>query len=766
MKSMKKFFSILLCLGLTLPLCGCRENLPSGTGKTEPAAVPGTESSASDSLSAADKLADGSYHYRETVRTLLNQNPAEDISGSYLCADGAVCYSFYHFDTPDYRTEDYALIRLADESGTFTETKFHNSFFSELFDLVYMSRVRFYPTTRREEYLLSHHSLGISQVCIINAEEEILIDTALPISIAEETFDEEYGTIVLTPAYDMTADAAHNVYTVWSPSAEDRIHFMVSDKDGGLLWEDSITGSYSIDSMLTLPDGTVGCILYHSPLTDGDTSEYCLVSLHPENGMEIVMQMDAKKLYMRQCLTCYDDTTLLYANLDGLYRCSFNGENVEELYLWAEHGVKIDKLTRVEKLLVQPDGDIDVLLFSGEDALTYLRLELTNEEDNILEIPFAVTASTQRDYQRAIADFNYKHPAYKILPVLYEDTTQLLTELISGNGPVLVDTALLSLADNTDLWECLDDTLTEWGLDDVLLENTLQSGQIDGRQYGLAFSWQLISFATASYQEESWNYEEFLTYIKGNPNLAILYPDQSPINFMTWFLSRDLSESYLIDEAAGTAYFDTERFTDAIALAKKLAVETTPADAAEQIAQIRQGSCLGEFVYLTSADTTAYYDARLGESIHYIGFPGTDGSCHYILTSSPLAVRSTASNAQKEAALLFLKELLTAETQKEFVSEFAFSVRRDVFEEQLDNIKEEVSYIINGEELILPVDAAATRERLLSLFENALPFPDMPAGISDALYEELYACFYENRDAGEVGNILQNRIMLYLKEHE
>lgn len=766
MKAIKKFLSILLCLGLVLSLFGCGKKVPSGADNTEQSNVPGTEESASTTLSAAaQKLADGSYHYKETFRTTLNPDSSEDVFDHYLVADGAMCYSFYHSDSPDYRTEDYALIRFTDESGTPTETKFFNSFFSELFDLAYMSRVRFYPVAGCEEYLLSHHSLGTSQACIINTKGEVLVNTVLPISIAEESYHEEYGKIVLTPEYDMMADAAHNVYMAWQPTSENRFCFMVSDKDGGLLWEDSIAGDFTIDNMLILPDGTVGCMLYSTPTTDKDTWGYCLVSLHPEDGMEIVAQIDAQKLYMRQCLTCYDDQTFLYANLDGLYRCSYDGENTEELYLWAEHGVNIDKLTRVDKLLVQSDGDIEVLLRS-ENTLTYLMLELTDREDNVLEIPFAIASYAQRDYQRAVAEFNHKYPDYKIHLTVYEDTTQLLTELISGTGPVLIDTNLISLADNEELWECLDDALAEWGLRDVLLENTLQGGQINGRQYGLSFSWQLISFATTSYQKESWNYEEFLTYIKENPGLEMLYYDQSPINFMSWFLSRDLSESYFIDESADAAYFDTERFTGAISLAKRLTTENAPMGEDEQIARIRQGRCLGEFVYLTSADMTAYYDARLGENINYIGFPGAGGSCHYINTNAPVAIRNTASEAQKEAALLFLKELLAADIQRDLVSEFGFSVRRDVFEEQLADVKEEVTYIMNGEELVLPVDTAATRERLLSLYENAMPFPDMPAGISDALFEELYACFYENRDAEEIGTILQNRVMLYLKERE
>lgn len=160
------------------------------------------------------------------------------------------------------------------------------------------------------------------------------------------------------------------------------------------------------------------------------------------------------------------------------------------------------------------------------------------------------------------------------------------------------------------------------------------------------------------------------------------------------------------------------------------------------------------------------YDTILGEEANYIGFPGINGSRHYMTASSPLAVRATALEEEKEGAFLFLESLFSYEAQKGMVEAVGLSVRRDVFEEQLNALEAEITYRVDGEAFTIPVDAETVKEEFLALYENSVPYPSLLESISAVLEEELESCFLGEKSAEEVGKVLQNRIQLYLYENQ
>lgn len=540
---------------------------------------------------------------------------------------------------------------------------------------------------------------------------------------------------------------------------------MVCDREGNKLWEEAVPGNeVFLNHLAALPDGRIGCV-YYDQAKEGST--YYFVALDPTEGLQELARMKDKewKSGKPQYLTCYDEDTLLYATSRGLYRCDYQGKNNQELYLWKESGISLGTGGSIMAMRTQPDGDIEILLRRNKEDF-YLRLELATEKKETFEVTFAVDKDREETYRDAVADFNWKHNDCKIDMVVYEEQDRLLTELTSGKGPVLVDTSLVPFADNEKLWECLDDALARWGLDDVLLDGPLEGGKIGGKQYGVSFSWALSTFASVGYQEESWDYGQFLEYLEGAEGLEMLFDYQNQEGFLREFLCRSPEESYFIDPAAGKVYFDTERFTDAVELANRLAGERERMDSSEMAEWVRSGKCLGEAVALASAKDIAYYDAKLGDQVNYVGYPGKEGSCHYILSDKPLAVRATASGEEKEAALAFLKELLGKNAQRSLVKDFYFSVRQDIFLEQLDDMPEEWEGYIDGAPITIPVDKEQAKERVLSLYEKAVPYPSMPQEIGQVLEEELSECFQGAKSVEEVAGILQNRVQLYLDERK
>ena len=769
MKTLGRFLTKLLCLGLVLSRSGCGQGTSQDVLQEEEAKAVGQgDQEESPSLSPREKLADDSYFYTEACRVTLEFDAPEDLEHSVIwdVCMGSEGMGHYAWFKPEGwgDSEGYAVIQMVNQKGEVEETQLFYGRQDAFLDEEMKGCDFFQLTGRRGIMLTDYRYPEPSQVCIVDEEGQVQARFSIPVAVTEP-----YEDNVLVLAQDMTADEDCNLYLACVPSNQTSIRFMVCDREGNLLWEEAVQGDeVFLNQLVSLPDGRIGCV-YYDQTKDGSTyrGTYHLVTLDLADGLQELVSMADKewKSGKPMYLTCYDEDTLLYATSRGLYRCDYQGKDNQELYLWKESGVSLGTRGFIWAMRAQPDGDIEILLRQDKEDF-YLRLELTAEKKEIFEVTFAVAKDNEEVYRDVVAKFNWSHNDCKIEMVAYEEQDRLLTELASGKGPVLVDTSLVPFADNEKLWECLDGALAEWGMEDALLAGTLESGKIGGKQYGLCLSWYLQIFATVSYQEESWDYGQFLGHLEDAEGLEMLFEYQNQEGFLREFLCRSPEESYFIDPAAGKAYFDTERFTDAVELADRLAGEMGQMDSSEMAERIRSGNCLGEFVSLTNAEEIAYYDTKLGDQVNYVGLPGKEGSCHYIVSDEPLAVRATASGEEKETALSFLKYLLGKRAQKDLAKLYYFSVRQDVFLEQLDTMPEELVRYMDGAEVTIPVDKEQAKERLLSLYEKAVPRPPMPQEVGQILEEGLSECFHGTKSVEEVAGILQNRVRLYLDERK
>ena len=113
-----------------------------------------------------------------------------------------------------------------------------------------------------------------------------------------------------------------------------------------------------------------------------------------------------------------------------------------------------------------------------------------------------------------------------------------------------------------------------------------------------------------------------------------------------------------------------------------------------------------------------------------------------------------------------MKYLLGKRAQKDLAKLYYFSVRQDVFLEQLDTMPEELVRYMDGAEVTIPVDKEQAKERLLSLYEKAVPRPPMPQEVGQILEEGLSECFHGTKSVEEVAGILQNQVRLYLDERK
>lgn len=566
-------------------------------------------------------------------------------------------------------------------------------------------------------------------------------------------------------ASDIMMDISGNIHLL--NSTMDGWTYYVLDSHGKFLAKYT-NDSYSEGKFVPLYDGRIAVCSHVNDENEGVSYFTALWMLDLTDGEERILttqSIDEGMLYY----TLWDASTLVYATQQGVYRRDLSGENAELLYEWSNHGIQLTP-DGVKAMCTQGQGLS--LLYADSSGMNYLCLKPCTENIEIKEITLAVSSYSRSVYQAYVAEFNRKYPTYSICLAEDYDTTKLLTELTAGDGPVLIDTGLTGFYKHVDLWEPLDDMLAQTQLEDQLLPEVMKLGQIDGTLYGIVGGWSLRTTATASVDMDSWDYSSFLQYIAEHPELHSIYSGQSSWAFISTFFIHSLEDNYLIDTEEGSLRFDSDDFRQILRYAKDLADEKKAVgNQSEMISALREGSMLCCELNLSRPEELSLWRAQLGSSMKYMGYPGQNGSQHYICSSvDPVVIRSTASEEEKKIAQLFLQSLLSYESQSAASSHSYFSgmsVRRDVFEKQMAEMPD-VTYfadLLTEEEPVeIKVDKAADTKEFLNLMEQAVPYPYFPSELYFIMAEELDNYFSGVLTEEQVINNMENRVKLYLAE--
>lgn len=539
--------------------------------------------------------------------------------------------------------------------------------------------------------------------------------------------------------------------------------------------EDVITRAISevteADVALTaLADGSVGLLHFYwqsgAPLDSANVAD--LYTLDKQGQEKLLLSGEAGALFM----TMQDEEWLVYANGEGVYKKSLiNGEK-SLLYLWSLHGISFPEIRGIQ---VDESGRVGILM-KKDEKLTYIRLSPPEVAGKPVPTPqldgepvqITFLGNPYTDYRELIVEFQKQYPQYTVMKVSYPDEARLLTELMAGKGPVLLDTSNIDFKENIEYWECLEEELEDSSLKEELLEKVQLAGQIEGRQYGIVSSWQLFTFATMYQDVENWNYEEFIDYIKSKPQLESIYSEQSPAYFIERYFFRDLNNCLFINVKEKKVNIDTPQFRELLELAERLARPLDePILGAENTEKVISGTRLGLDLYILQPGSLAW-DLEEFKGMNIIGFPGAKGSEHYINGGWPVVIRETASIKEKEAAFTFMEFLLSYEGQKIFLeSEYEISVRKDVLEEQLQEQPTvpivEDGWLVGYEEPEVSIDV--WNAEFMKLYEKLQPYYTFPEELEDIIEEELKAYFNDNRTLEETTSILQNRVQLWLDEN-
>lgn len=469
--------------------------------------------------------------------------------------------------------------------------------------------------------------------------------------------------------------------------------------------------------------------------------------------------------------TLLDEKTLLYADQEGVYRSELSGKNPEILYRWSDHGITAKSVPAMQ---ADEQGGITLIYEASQDSdYNYLCLEPTTEEVEILKMTLAVSSNRMSAYQPLVVAFNKQYPGCHIELKSDYDQTALLTELIAGKGPVLVDTGLTGFEEQEKLWEPLDSIMEQLGITDELEPSALEMGKINGTQYGIVTDFRLHTLVIGNPEPKDWDYDAFLQCIEDRSELEAVFNFEGfygggdfRIHFIMNFLSHGLDDTYLFDAKTGTTKFDTSEFRRILEIANEYC------DGEKEIGPDRtllEEKVLCNELSISKPEELTMYRVCYGEDANYIGYPTKDGAVHFMDGSSPLAMRRTATEEEKAAAAAFISLCLSHEGQSQAAKDvnFGLSVRRDVLEEQFAAMNENTEASANGfgqfivgDDLNIELD----KKTLTDMLENARPVKYFPAELREILYEELEQYFSGKISEDKLIDNLESRVGLYLGE--
>ncbi len=518
-----------------------------------------------------------------------------------------------------------------------------------------------------------------------------------------------------------------------------------------------------IEELVPLCDGRVAFL---AAVQNRETRslQKSLQYMDEETGRPVLLAAMEKDVY---CFALLDAHTLLYADHEGVYRSELSGENPELLYRWLNHGIAVGGVSAMQ---ADEEGRIS-LIYKDSQSYSYLCLKPTTEVVEIHEITLAVSPVKMSAYQPLAVAFNKQYPSWHIELKSDYDETVLLTELIAGKGPVLIDTWLTGFEEQEKLWEPLDTVVEQSGITEGLLSSVMEMGKINGTLYGIVTGFNLRTLVTGDPELKDWDYDEFLQCIEDRPELEAIFDVYGGGDwgafFIMSFLSHGMDDTYLLDGETGTLRFDSDKFRRVLEMAKKYCVYE---EAVNPGSSLLEGKVLCNRLSISKPEDIALYRICYGEDANYIGYPTKDGAAHFIESyGSPLAVRRTATEEEKAAAGAFISLCLSYEGQSQAAKavNFGLSVRRDVLEEQIAAMNEHTELFASGlgqHTLGDDLDIELDRQTLLDMIDTARPWRSFPAELNDILFEELELYFSGTITEDMLIDHLESRVGLYLGE--
>lgn len=558
-------------------------------------------------------------------------------------------------------------------------------------------------------------------------------------------------------------DGSGNIHVIFRISEEESSYLIFSAK-GEKLFETTIGHPFTWHEFYAMDSGQIIVCME-------DCNNWQFIEADLQSGKinvlaELTWETIRKQALDHSNVSSYacvkSENELVYCNADGIYVYDVQKKLLKMVYKWANHGIVPQEFLSVS---AKEDGTVRVIYLDLEGP-QYLLLKPKFEETEIKSIIFAVTPEHKSIYTSAAAAFNKKYPTYNIVLKDDYEETPLLTQLGSGEGPVIVDTKITGFEALKKLWQSLDGYLEKTGLVDELYPQALEFGRIGDNTYGIVTSFAIESLLVGDSKLLGWNYDEFLNAVENSEVPVFSYEYVSePSDYRKRFfdiLSNGEDDNAYFEKDKGTVNFGTPKFERILSLAEN----ANPCLPFENGTILSEGKSLCEIVYVSNVKRLVNTRMRLesGE-VFVVGHPMKAGAKHLLEADAPITIRSTATDEEKQMAYTFFKLLLSHESAMQLTNNSTiytehFSVRKEILEEQFKTY--ERIYEINGDPAI---DKEKERVLFEELLENSVIKRSFPATLQSVFDEEINA-YLDGEIPGELlDSRLKSRVSLYLDEN-
>lgn len=607
------------------------------------------------------------------------------------------------------------------------------------------------------------------------SEEEEAVITGYVLYKLDENFQKvsEVHTQINAPKVvnSMAGDSKGNFHLILQEGDTDS-RYVILDRDGKLLFE----RYFEFETFADLRTFGGGRVAMCGPemaglLTLRREGDYKFYEADPETGKleELAAcKEDTLREKMEENITYavpIDEYCLAWCDKNGVIFGDSRSGEIKTVYKWSSHGIR-NPLIR--KMTVLQDGTVQIVYnLLRENGTYYLQLEPTPEKEEILSITIAVSDKNKDKYSKVAASFNKQYPCYHIdIRDDYEETA-LLTELGSGNGPVLVDTELTGFEELESLWQPLDGFLDAAGITEMLLPKAKDLGKIGDTTYGVVTEFGIDALLVADETLTDWDYDGFLKILEERPGASAFiyefwdsYVDCREEYFD--LLKNGLEDNYYLDSSTGETIFGTEAFDRVLKLSEQ-AKKCPPWDEA---APLKKGTAVAERqTFLADAQVIRLRRRMERKGEHLIGYPTRSGAKYLLVADSPLTLRSTASEEEKKIAYTFMRVLLSREAMNTY--SVGFPIRKDVWQDRLDSYAEtaESLKLTEGYDPNYMPDLEETDIQFLEeILENAVPQKKFPTALENIFAEELDAYLSGGIDGKVLSERLKSRVWLYLEE--
>ncbi|MCR4599745.1 MAG: extracellular solute-binding protein [Acetatifactor sp.] len=506
---------------------------------------------------------------------------------------------------------------------------------------------------------------------------------------------------------------------------------------------------------LTYENGTVTDRRFYEADLEGGKLREMTVS-----GEEAVRSQMKKFTY---AATPVSDEKLAWCDPTGIFVYDVRTGEATAVYRWSSHGIAPKD---VSAMTVTEDGSVG-MIYDLKSGRNFLFLSPTEKKEELPSITIAASPYRRSAYEAAATYFKEKHPGYVIIVKDDYDATTLLTQLGAGDGPVLIDTSLTGFEELEGLWQPLDAFLEQTGLREEMIPKARDFGKIGGVTYGIVTEFRVETLTARDSAPDDWDYEGFLDALEKLNGAAYTYESlETPVDWRDLFLNdlqNGLEDNYYFDAETGKGIFGTPEFERVLRLSGK-AEKCLPPENGEAM---REGRVLCERITLTHPAAAFRLRRSLeanGEKV--AGYPTKNGARNLLVAAAPLAMRSTATEEEKQIAYTFLRMILSEESMNATGGQFP--VRKDAlesligeYERTAESIKADGAFNAN----YMPVlERDKDLPFLYGLIENGVIAKSFPSGLQEVFDEEFGDYLAGRIDGRALDEHLKSRVWLYLEE--